>query len=73
LNREEAKKPRKNKCRGLTQKLKLYCMIAGSAVYLKADVQTALEVLLIEDWQKQQPLLLYFQGSDSTQGGAMLL
>ncbi|MEJ6483239.1 ATP-binding protein [Nostoc punctiforme UO1] len=37
-------------------------------LYLKADVQTALEALLIEDWQKQQPLLLYFQGSDACGG-----
>lgn len=35
-------------------------------LYLKADVQTSLEALLREDWQKQQPLLLYFQGTDST-------
>jgi AAA+ superfamily predicted ATPase len=35
-------------------------------LYLKADVQTSLEALLREDWQKQQPLLLYFQGTDGT-------
>jgi AAA+ superfamily predicted ATPase len=35
-------------------------------LYLKADVQTSLKALLVEDWQQQQPLLLYFQGSDRT-------
>ncbi|MFK0730860.1 MAG: AAA family ATPase [Gloeotrichia echinulata GP01] len=35
-------------------------------LYLQEDVQTALEALVIEDWQKQQPLLLYFQGTDTT-------
>ncbi len=34
-------------------------------LYLKLDVQTSLEALVIEDWQKQQPLLLYFQGTDT--------
>ena len=35
-------------------------------IYLKADVQTKLQTFLIDIWQKQQPLLLYFQGTDST-------
>ncbi|WP_345940568.1 ATP-binding protein [Nostoc sp. UIC 10630] len=41
-------------------------IIYFNTLYLKADVQKALEALLIEDWQKQQPLLLYFQGTDRT-------
>ncbi len=40
--------------------------IDSDTLYLKAGVQTALEALVIEDWQKQQPLVLYFQGTDST-------
>ncbi|MBD2438746.1 ATP-binding protein [Nostoc sp. FACHB-110] len=33
---------------------------------LLADVQTSLTALVKQDWEKQQPLLLYFQGSDRT-------
>jgi ATP-dependent 26S proteasome regulatory subunit len=36
----------------------------SNTLYLKADVQTTLLAIVKEDWQKQQPLLLYFQGSD---------
>ena len=39
--------------------------LLSQTLYLKADVQTKLQALVIEDWQ-QQPLLLYFQGTDST-------
>ena len=35
-------------------------------LYLQEDVQNRLQVLIAEEWQKQQPLLLYFQGSYST-------
>ena len=35
-------------------------------LYLQEDVQNKLQVLVKEQWQKQQPLLLYFQGSYST-------
>jgi AAA+ superfamily predicted ATPase len=31
-----------------------------------ADAQTSLTALVKQDWEKQQPLLLYFQGSDRT-------
>ncbi|HEY9694208.1 MAG TPA: ATP-binding protein [Oculatellaceae cyanobacterium] len=56
---------------GLDSRLTSCCQLLESSLfsktlYLKADVQTALETLAIEDWQKQQPLLLYFQGTDST-------
>ncbi|MEA5627801.1 ATP-binding protein [Nostoc sp. UHCC 0251] len=56
---------------GLDSRLTSCCqllepIIYVDTLYLKADVQTALEALLIEDWQKQQPLLLYFQGSNRT-------
>jgi AAA+ superfamily predicted ATPase len=40
--------------------------IYSDSLYLKADIQTSLAALVREDWQKQQPLLLYFQGTDST-------
>lgn len=33
---------------------------------LLTDVQTSLIALIKQDWEKQQPLLLYFQGSDRT-------
>ena len=39
--------------------------IFSDTLYLKADVQQQLLALVVEDWQKQQPLLLYFQGTDS--------
>ncbi|AFY33599.1 ATP-binding protein [Calothrix sp. PCC 7507] len=56
---------------GLDSRLTACCQLLESTLfsknlYLKADVQAALEALLMEDWQKQQPLLLYFQGTDST-------
>jgi hypothetical protein len=56
---------------GLDSRLTSCCQLLEPTIYfdtlyLKADVQTALEALLREDWQKQQPLLLYFQGTDST-------
>lgn len=35
-------------------------------LYLQTDVQNKLQLLITEDWQKQQPLLLYFQGGDRT-------
>ncbi|MEM7580582.1 MAG: ATP-binding protein, partial [Cyanobacteria bacterium P01_A01_bin.80] len=35
-------------------------------LYLQEDVQNKLQFLLKEQWQKQQPSLLYFQGSNST-------
>jgi AAA+ superfamily predicted ATPase len=56
---------------GLDSRLTSCCQLLEATqfshtLYLKADVQTALEALVIEDWQKQQPLLLYFQGTDKT-------
>lgn len=56
---------------GLDSRLTSCCQLLEPTIYfdtlyLKADVQTALEALLREDWQKQQPLLLYFQGTDRT-------
>jgi AAA+ superfamily predicted ATPase len=56
---------------GLDSRLTTCCQLLESNIYfdnsyLKADVHTSLEALVIEDWQKQQPLLLYFQGSDTT-------
>ncbi|MBC1220990.1 ATP-binding protein [Nostoc sp. UCD121] len=56
---------------GLDSRLISCCQLLEPTIYfdtlyLKADVQTALEALLREDWQKQQSLLLYFQGSDRT-------
>jgi ATPase family associated with various cellular activities (AAA) len=55
---------------GLDSRLTSCCQLIEprlfpNTLYLKADVQTALEALVIEDWQKQ-PLLLYFQGIGST-------
>jgi AAA+ superfamily predicted ATPase len=35
-------------------------------LFLLADVQTSLTALAKLDWEKQQPLLLYFQGTDRT-------
>jgi AAA+ superfamily predicted ATPase len=56
---------------GLDSRLTSCCQLLEPRVfpntlYLKGDVQNALEALVIEDWQKQQPLLLYFQGSHRT-------
>jgi AAA+ superfamily predicted ATPase len=56
---------------GLDSRLVSCCQLLeptqiSGTLYLKADAQKALEALVIEDWQKQQPLLLYFQGTDST-------
>ncbi|MCP6760372.1 MAG: ATP-binding protein [Fischerella sp. CENA71] len=56
---------------GLDSRLTSCCQLLepslfSDTLYLKADMQTSLEALVIEDWQKQQPLLLYFQGSDRT-------
>ncbi|MFN6485360.1 MULTISPECIES: ATP-binding protein [unclassified Nostoc] len=58
---------------GLDSRLISCCQLLEPSIYfdtlyLKADVQTALEVLVREDWQKQQPLLLYFQGNDACGG-----
>ena len=55
---------------GLDDRLTSCCQLLEPALfsdtlYLKADVQKQLLALVIEDWQKQQPLLLYFQGTDS--------
>jgi AAA+ superfamily predicted ATPase len=38
----------------------------SNTLYLKTEIQTTLEAIASEDWQKQQPLILYFQGSDRT-------
>jgi AAA+ superfamily predicted ATPase len=38
----------------------------SNTLYLKEDVQATLEAIALEDWQKQKPLILYFQGSDRT-------
>ncbi|WP_322746323.1 ATP-binding protein [Nostoc sp. LEGE 12450] len=56
---------------GLDSRLISCCQLLEPSIYfdtlyLKADIQTALEAVLREDWQKQQPLLLYFQGTDRT-------
>ncbi|GAX37246.1 AAA family ATPase [Nodularia sp. NIES-3585] len=56
---------------GLDSRLTDCCQLLESVLfsdtlYLKADVQTSLEALVKQDWEKQQPLLLYFQGTDST-------
>ncbi|MGV0107117.1 AAA family ATPase [Nostoc sp. DSM 114167] len=58
---------------GLDSRLISCCQLLEPSIYfdtlyLKADVQTALEALLREDWQKQQPQLLYFQGNDACGG-----
>ena len=55
---------------GLDSRLTAYCQLLQPSplpnpLYLEATVQKKLEALVIEDWQKQQPLLLYFQGSDA--------
>ncbi|MGB7439664.1 MAG: ATP-binding protein [Coleofasciculaceae cyanobacterium] len=55
---------------GLDSRLTASCQLLeptpfSHTLYLKADVQTKLQTLVTEDWQ-QQPLLLYFQGTDST-------
>lgn len=53
---------------GLDSRLTTCCQllepISHNNLYLQANVQTALETLIIADWQQQQPLLLYFQGTD---------
>lgn len=56
---------------GLDSRLTAFCQLVEPSRYsdnlpLLADVPKALEALVIEDWQKQQPLLLYFQGNDIT-------
>lgn len=54
---------------GLDFRLTFCCQLIEPALsenlYLKEDLQNGLEALIKEDWQKQ-PLLLYFQGTDST-------
>ncbi len=55
---------------GLDSRLSSCCQLLEASrfsapLYLEADVQKALETLVREDWQKQQPLRLYFQGSDA--------
>ncbi|NEQ41082.1 MAG: ATP-binding protein [Okeania sp. SIO3I5] len=54
---------------GLDSRLTSYCQlretnISADILYLNPDIQAKLQILVKEDWQKQQPLLLYFQGSD---------
>ncbi|MGD1703149.1 ATP-binding protein [Dapis sp. BLCC M229] len=54
---------------GLDFRLTSYCQlretnISADILYLNPDIQTKLQILVKEDWQKQQPLQLYFQGSD---------
>ncbi|GGA02346.1 hypothetical protein [Okeania sp. KiyG1] len=54
---------------GLDSRLISYCQlketnISADILYLNPDIQAKLQTLVKEDWQKQQPLLLYFQGSD---------
>jgi AAA+ superfamily predicted ATPase len=56
---------------GLDSRLGDCCQLIAPSIYsvslsLNPDVQTALKALVIGDWHKQQPLLLYFQGTDST-------
>jgi len=34
-------------------------------LYLQSDIHKQLQELIYTDWQKQQPLLIYFQGSDT--------
>ncbi|NEO41061.1 MAG: ATP-binding protein [Moorea sp. SIOASIH] len=56
---------------GLDSRLTTCCQLLEitqfpDTLYLQADLQKQLQALVIEDWQKQQPLLLYFQGTDST-------
>ena len=55
---------------GLDSRLTSGCQLLEPTIfpaplYIKADVQKQLLALVREDWQKQQPLLLYFQGTDS--------
>ncbi len=55
---------------GLDSRLTSGCQLLEPTIfpdplYLKADVQKQLLALVMEDWHKQQPLLLYFQGTDS--------
>ncbi|MGK7915634.1 MAG: ATP-binding protein [Prochloraceae cyanobacterium] len=38
--------------------------IFSAPLYLKEDIQKKLQALVREDWQKQQPLVLYFQGTN---------
>ncbi|MEM1167746.1 MAG: ATP-binding protein [Cyanobacteria bacterium P01_H01_bin.35] len=56
---------------GLDSRLTSYCQlretnISTDILYLNPNIQEKLQNLVKEDWQKQQPLLLYFQGSDRT-------
>ena len=55
---------------GLDSRLISDCQLLEPTRYcdnlsILADVQTSLTALVKQDWQKQQPLLLYFQGTDS--------
>ena len=56
---------------GLDSRLTSFCQlrktnISANTLYLNTNIQAKLQTLVKEDWQKQQPLLLYFQGSDRT-------
>ncbi|BAY29288.1 ATPase central domain-containing protein [Nostoc carneum NIES-2107] len=54
---------------GLDERLATFCQLiypntSLNDLYLNAEIKQALATLIIEDWQAQKPLQLYFQGSD---------
>ncbi|NES84099.1 MAG: ATP-binding protein, partial [Moorea sp. SIO2B7] len=56
---------------GLDSRLTICCQLLETTLFadtlsIEEDVQKKLQTLVKEDWQKQQPLLLYFQGNDGT-------
>ncbi len=55
--------------KGLDSRLVGFCELVQPTVSLgelplSAEVKQALSVLVVEDWQRQKPLRLYFQGAD---------
>lgn len=55
--------------KGLGTQLVPFCQLVPPTVFLKElhinpEIKQALSVLVVQDWQRCQPLRLYFQGSD---------